>query len=54
MERKTLEEDLTWVFQNGVVCMVDHVIESEEFALGIQVVKVTCVVASMESGKEVE
>lgn len=34
-ERRILELDMTWLLQNGVVHMVDQVIKSIEFPLGV-------------------
>ncbi|CAH1413281.1 unnamed protein product [Lactuca virosa] len=52
LKRNTLEEDLAWVLQKGVIRVVDRVIESGDFSLGIRRMKSACVVAGMESGKE--
>ncbi|CAI9280330.1 unnamed protein product [Lactuca saligna] len=38
----------------GVVQVVDRVVENSEFVLGIHYVKVTCVAAGVEKGKQVE
>ena len=37
--RKILEVDLAWVLHKGVVCVVDRVVKSSEFALGIRRLK---------------
>ena len=50
--RKVLEADLAWVLQKGVVCVVDRVLESSEFALGNRHGKDTCVAAGIERGKQ--
>lgn len=49
--RKILEADLAWFLQKGVVRVVDRVVESSEFALGIHCVKFVCVVAGIKMGK---
>ncbi|CAI9268405.1 unnamed protein product [Lactuca saligna] len=46
LRRKVLEADLARVLQKGVVFMVDRVVESSEFVLGIRCVKVACVAAA--------
>ena len=38
-KRKVLETDVAWVLQKRVVCVVDCVVESSDFALGIHRVK---------------
>lgn len=47
-----LEADLAWVLQKGVVCIVDRIIESGDFALVIHLMKATCVAAGVEKGKQ--
>lgn len=49
--RKILEADLVWVLQNGVARVVERVVESSEFTLGIRHMKATCVAAGIEKEK---
>lgn len=49
--RNILEEDMAWLLQKRVMCMVDQVIESPEFSLGIRQMKVACMATVVEGGK---
>lgn len=50
---KILEADLAWILHKGVVRVVDRVVKSSDLTLGIRSVKVACMAASIESGKQV-
>lgn len=39
MTRRALEGDLAWILQEGVTRVVERLIESEEFSLGVRRVK---------------
>lgn len=50
--RKVLETDFAWVLQKRVVRVVDRVVKSSEVALGIRHLKVQCLDAGTERGKQ--
>lgn len=50
--RRSLEKDLAWILQEGVIHMMDRVNESEEFSLGVWCLKAACVAAVIEGGKQ--
>ncbi|CAI9267547.1 unnamed protein product [Lactuca saligna] len=51
--RKVAYEDLGWLLQKGIVQVVDKIFESNEFALGVKRMKMACLIASVENGKQV-
>lgn len=50
---KTVEEDVAWFLQKGDVRVVDKVVESDKFSLGVRRMKAACMVAGVEGGKQV-
>ncbi|CAI9301355.1 unnamed protein product [Lactuca saligna] len=51
--RKVVEEDLGWLLQKGIVRVVDKVVKSAEFSLGVRQIKMACVAIGVENGKQV-
>lgn len=51
LDEVVAEENLGWLIQKGVVLVVDKVVKSAEFALGVMQMKTKCVAASMENAK---
>lgn len=43
---------MAWILKKGIVRVMDRVIESTEFTLGVRKMKASCVVASVEGGKQ--
>lgn len=52
LERRILEVEMAWILKKGIVRVMDRVIESTEFTLGVRKMKASCVVASVEGGKQ--
>lgn len=53
MRRKVVQDDLKWLLQKGVVRVVDRVVESTEFSLGVRRMKVASMATEVEGGKQV-
>lgn len=44
---------MAWLLKKGVICVVDRVIESAEFSLGVRRMKAACMDVGVEGGKHV-
>lgn len=53
MRRKALVEDVAWLLHNGIFHVLDKVVESVEFPLGVRRMKVACMAAGVEGRKQV-
>lgn len=52
IRRKTMEDNMMWLLQKGVVRVVDKVVESVEFLIGVRQMKAGCMLVSVEGGKQ--
>lgn len=50
--RKSVEDDPGWLLHKGVICVVDKVVESSKFAMGVKPKKMVCMAAGVENGKQ--
>lgn len=50
--RKTMEGDMVWLLCDGIVRVVNQVIESPEFSTGIRRMKAVCVATSVEGCRQ--
>ena len=50
--RKNMEDDLGWLLRKEVVCVVEKVDEISEFAMGVKRMKMVCMAAGVENGKQ--
>ncbi|CAI9302962.1 unnamed protein product [Lactuca saligna] len=53
LRRKVFEADVAWLLHKGYAHMMDQVIESVEFLLGVWQMKEKCMAANVEGGKQV-
>ncbi|CAI9289979.1 unnamed protein product [Lactuca saligna] len=53
VNRENVEADLSWLRKKGIVHVVDMLIESSKFTLGIKQMKATCMEVGVESGKQI-
>lgn len=51
MKRENVEANFSWLLKKWIVRVVNKLIESSEFTLGIKQVKVACMTARVEGGK---
>lgn len=51
MRMKVVEDDLKWLLQKGIIRVVNKVVESSEFSLGVRRVKAACMAIGVESSK---
>lgn len=53
MNKENVDADLSWLLKKGIVRVVDKLIESSEFTLGIKQMKATYMEVGVESGKQI-
>lgn len=51
LRRKSVENDMMWLLQKGIVRVVDKVVGSFEFLLEVRRMKVACMATNVEGGK---
>lgn len=51
MKRKNAEDDLGWLLQKEIIHVVDKLVESYEFLMGVKRMKMACMAAGVENGK---
>lgn len=48
--RKSVEDDLGWLLQRAIIRVVDKVVESSEFAMGVKRMKMVWMAVGVENG----
>lgn len=51
-KKKSVKDDLGWLLQKGIFRVVDKVVESSEFAMGVKQMKKVCMATGVDNGKQ--
>lgn len=50
--RRSMEDNLGWLIHKGIVHVVDKVVECSKFVIGVKWMKMACMAAGIENGKQ--